>query len=256
MLRMVTLNIDGATDVPMLIQFLREVKPDVVAFQEGPPAALLLDEMKGDFFMARGYDTFVASRHPIVKQTLAPEASNHPYYSPATRFDIAIPAGIVHVNCLHLYSLRKGLESVANVWWDGASELERVTAIRNEESQISARFAKESGGPTVVLGDFNMTSDSTVFDRDWHDWQNAFAIRGFGLGYTFATSRIGLRIDHVLADQRHWHIRSCRVGPDLHGQHRPVIAELILLENAIARRELQPPSMSSQASPSRKKSPP
>ena len=84
-----------------------------------------------------------------------------------------------------------------------APELERVTAVRNEDSQISTRFAKAFDGPTVVLGDFNMTCDSSVFQRDWANWQDAFSICGFGLGYTFSTSRIGLRIDHVLTDKRH-----------------------------------------------------
>src|SRR5262249_23578010 len=136
--------------------------------------------------------------------------------------------GSVQVVCVHLYTLRKGLDAVIARKREGAPELERVTAIRNEDSGIAGRFAKEGDGPVLVLGDFNTTCDSTVFRKDWSDWQDAFSLRGYGLGHTFATRHIGLRIDHILADSRHWYVRSCDVGPDLKGQHRPVVAELVL----------------------------
>jgi hypothetical protein len=80
----------------------------------------------------------------------------------------------------------------------------------------------------IELRDLNMTCDTTIFRRGWKAWQDAFSILGFGLGDTFNTRRIGLRIDHVLVDKRHWHVRSCRIGPDLKEQYRPVIAELLL----------------------------
>jgi len=73
-----------------------------------------------------------------------------------------------------------------------------------------------------------MTSDSAIFQRDWSRWEDAFASRGFGFGYTFASRKIGLRIDHVLADPAHLSIASCEVGPDFRGQHRPLIADLCL----------------------------
>ena len=111
----------------------------------------------------------------------------------------------------------------------GVAELERVLAIRNQESALVAGFSQETTGPTLILGDFNTTFESSIFHRDFSGWNDAFAKRGWGFGYTFNTDWIGLRIDHILADREHWYIRECHVGPDLHGQHRPVIAELLLL---------------------------
>ena len=143
--------------------------------------------------------------------------------------EVETPEGTVHVCCLHLYTLRKGLDAVRGQKWKGASELERVSAIRNEDSRIASQLARGQSGPVIVVGDFNMPSDSAVFQRDWKGWQDAFSTCGFGLGHTFASRHIGLRIDHILADATHWHVRSCRVGPNLRGQHRPLAAELALL---------------------------
>jgi endonuclease/exonuclease/phosphatase family metal-dependent hydrolase len=240
-LQMVTVNVDSGTDLTALYRFLKEVEPDVIAFQEGPFTASLLAELKDNkFFLAGGHDTFVASRYKIVDRVVSSKCASR-HRSPSVRCDIDTPAGVVRVNCVHLCSLRPGFDSMIKHGSGGIPELERVTAVRNEESQLAAEFAKQSDGPTVVLGDFNMTSDGTVFQRDWGDWQDAFSIRGFGLGYTFTTNSIGLRIDHVLADKRHWHIRACRVGPDLRSQHRPLIADLLLVDTETKRDESPPP---------------
>ena len=145
------------------------------------------------------------------------------------RCKLETPAGAICVHCVHLYTLRRGLNAVIAGGRDGAPELDRAAAIRSEESELAGRFVNDCPEPSLVLGDFNLVDDSQVYARDWQDWQNAFSRRGFGLGYTFSASQIRLRIDHILADRAHWHIRSCRVGPELGGQHRPVIAELVLL---------------------------
>jgi len=228
-LRVVTFNVGGVTDSAGFIEFLRAARADVIAFQEWPRERPFPKEVENGWHSARNGELFVASRFPIVDLAVAPHGTDR-RNAPAIRCDIETPAGTVHLHCLHLYTLRKGLDAVISQKWKGAPELQRVTAIRNEESQIASRFAGESDGPAIVVGDFNMPSDSTIFHRDWRSWQDAFSVRGFGFGYTFASSRIGLRIDHVLADAKHWQVRSCEVGPDLAGQHRPVVADLLLLE--------------------------
>jgi endonuclease/exonuclease/phosphatase (EEP) superfamily protein YafD len=229
-LRVVTFNVGGVSDSAGLVEFLRSARADVFAFQEWPNHRPFPEGVAGEWHTARRGELLVASRYPILDLAAAPRASGRKN-APAIRCDIDTPAGTVHFHCLHLYTLRKGLDAVIARKWKGASELERVSAIRNEESSIAARFAGECEGPAVVLGDFNMPADSVIFGRDWGDWQDAFAMRGFGFGYSFTSRRIGLRIDHVLADASHWQVASCDLGPDLAGQHRPVIAELLLLES-------------------------
>ncbi len=229
-LRLATFNVGGGIDSAGMIRFFREYRPDIVAFQEWPEQLGYPAEIERGWHWQRHGELFIASRYPIDRLTVSGTARGRRH--PATiRCDVETPAGTVHVSCVHLYTLRKGLDAVIARKWNGAPELQRVTAIRNEDSAIASGLAGDVDGPAIVLGDFNTTADSTVFHRDWRTWQDAFSVRGFGLGYTFVTSRIGLRIDHILADKAHWHVRSCRVGPDLAGQHRPVVAELVLLED-------------------------
>jgi endonuclease/exonuclease/phosphatase family metal-dependent hydrolase len=234
-LRVATFNVGGGIDSAGMIRFFREYRPDIVAFQEWPERLGYPAEIERGWHWQRHGELFVASRFPVADLTVAGKAHGR-RQPPAIRCAVETPAGNVVVSCVHLYTLRKGLDAVIARKWDGAAELERVTAIRNEDSAIASHFAGNGGQPALVLGDFNTTSDSKIFQRDWSRWQDAFSIRGFGLGYTFASRRVALRIDHVLADNRHWRVRSCQVGPDLAGQHRPVVAELTLLENDGSRQ--------------------
>jgi endonuclease/exonuclease/phosphatase family metal-dependent hydrolase len=184
-------------------------------------------ELGPDWHTAGSEQFFIASRFPIRERTISPRSEGR-WYSPVMRCVIKTPAGPVQVNCIHLYTLRKGLEAIRTAKWKGVPELKRVIAIRNDESQVGSQFAGLSDEPALVLGDFNMTSDSAIFERDWGRWQDAFAARGFGFGYTFGSRRIGLRIDHILVDPARWQIRSCQVGPEVRGQHRPLVAEVVL----------------------------
>ncbi|HVA49263.1 MAG TPA: endonuclease/exonuclease/phosphatase family protein [Pirellulales bacterium] len=229
-LRVVTFNVGDVKDFSGLIGFLKDAAPDVIALQECPYPAPLRAAFPHGWFTARYDELFVASRYPIVSTSIGPAATGQKA-APAFRCDIETPSGIVHIYCLHLYTIRSGLNRVRDEWWRGAAELKRVSGIRNEESRLATDFAAGSE-PSFVVGDFNLTSESAVFGRDWGDWQDAFSVAGFGLGYTFAAGPIGLRIDHLLADRRHSCVRSCCVGPDFNGEHRPLVAELLLLNDS------------------------
>lgn len=228
-LRVLTFNVGDVADFAELAQFLKEAAPHVVALQECPYCEPLRAEFQQGWFTHRYDELFVASRYPIMSTAIAPVAAGQ-QAAPAVRCDIATPAGIVHVYCLHLFTIRSGLNRIRDRWWGGAGELERVSGIRNEESRLAAGFADESNGPNIVAGDFNLTSDGAVFQRDWGDWQDAFSVAGWGFGYTFVAVPIGLRIDHLLADRCFWRAQSCWIGPNLSGGHRPVVADLLLLK--------------------------
>jgi endonuclease/exonuclease/phosphatase family metal-dependent hydrolase len=86
---------------------------------------------------------------------------------------------------------------------------------------------KELDAPTVIAGDFNVPVESAFYRDYWSSYQNALSNVGAGLRYTKYTRLHGIRIDHVLTDGN-WSIESAAVGPDLGGDHRPVIVDLSL----------------------------
>jgi endonuclease/exonuclease/phosphatase (EEP) superfamily protein YafD len=226
-IRAITINVGQLEDRAGLTRFLRDVNADFIAIQEWSASSIEPKDLGPDWYTASEGELFVASRFPILETVVAPRGRGR-WYAPMIRCVVKTPAGLVHVHCVHMYTIRKGLDAVRSNWRIGVPELMRVTAIRNEESQISSRFTGSFDTPTLVLGDFNMTSDSGIFQEHWGCWQDAFGARGFGFGYTFSSRKIGLRIDHALADPAHWRIHSCRVGPDFCGQHRPLVAEFVL----------------------------
>ena len=105
--------------------------------------------------------------------------------------------------------------------------MKQMTEDRRSESEMARQLAAESIGPVIVAGDFNMPVDSALYERYWSGLQNAFSIAGLGYGQTKFTRFYGIRIDHVLAS-REWQILTARVGPNLGGDHRPLVVDLQL----------------------------
>jgi endonuclease/exonuclease/phosphatase (EEP) superfamily protein YafD len=81
----------------------------------------------------------------------------------------------------------------------------------------------------IVLGDFNMPTDSTIYRRDWAGFHNAFSLTGWGTGQTVRENLRGIelstRIDHILTGNDWWPVRSW-VGPNVGSQHLPLVADL------------------------------
>ena len=78
---------------------------------------------------------------------------------------------------------------------------------------------------SLLAGDFNMPVESAIYGQCWSRFSNAFDAVGLGLGHTKFTRWRGVRIDHILAGPG-WRFRRCWVGPDVHSDHHPVIAEV------------------------------
>jgi endonuclease/exonuclease/phosphatase (EEP) superfamily protein YafD len=85
--------------------------------------------------------------------------------------------------------------------------------------------------PILVGGDFNMPSDDSTMASLRSVLQFGFEEAGWGYGYTRPTRYPWLRIDHILASH-HWRFTECRVGPDFHSDHLPLIAEAVLPANS------------------------
>lgn len=223
-LRVVTYNAGGATD-EAVIRMAQTVQPDILTLNEwhgsrGLPAALTAGR-----HVSRAGGNVVLSRLPIEAAEALQSAALKPWEQRAVRCRLQTALGPIQIVCLHLETPREGLSEVVESRWHGLDALRQNTAKRRAESLLVSRFASEFTGPTIVAGDFNTPVESRIYQTQWAGWQNAFSQAGCGLGYTKYTRLYGIRIDHVLVSS-HWRVLTVRVGPDLGGDHRPVVAEL------------------------------
>ena len=139
-----------------------------------------------------------------------------------------VPVKLVSV---HLATFRPAFEKLQ------ALDVNAGVIAVSDTGQMYDELAKEIASsldqyddPLIVAGDFNVPIESVHYQNFWTGYRNAFEAQGVGLGYTKFTRFHGVRIDHVLVDSA-WLVRSCKVGPDLGGDHRPVLTELIYRPN-------------------------
>lgn len=231
-LRVLTCNtLAGRADAG-LSELVAAEHPDVVTLQEWPAEGPLPQFVGQGWNIVREGGLVVACRHPIAKIDLC--------HSPlrwhrllGVRCAVETPGGTVDLYALHLTTPRKGLESVLRSGWGGLADLQQIMLLRQEEGAAvkawlsSGRLNAASSGPTVIVGDFNMTVESVIYRDAFSGFQNAFSTAGWGWGGTKFTRRHSVRIDHILASSQ-WRIVRCEVGKDVGSDHRPVIADLVL----------------------------
>ena len=208
--------------------FLRETNADIVILNEwtsNTAQARPVPAKLGDGWHTADNGSVILSRFPISSvKKLGAERLRKKWRAPGLRCDVETPSGEMTVVAVHLDTPREGLSDVEwRRFWRAAPAIDEANEDRRLESEAASELAAEGKGPTVIAGDFNMPVDSAIYRRYWSRWQNAFSTAGLGLGYTKFTKRWGIRIDHVLASED-WRVVEARVGPDLGGDHRPVIA--------------------------------
>jgi endonuclease/exonuclease/phosphatase (EEP) superfamily protein YafD len=226
-LRIVTCNIKWPNRVPWaLADVLSDVDPDVVALQgwssQFDLLALLPDPA---WHLSVSGELCVASRYPI-RDTSVLGSERMKGGRNVGRYILETPEGPVVLFNLHLASPRDGLYAARHDPFAAPSELKKSSTFRQEESRAASDWAAEVPGAVLLAGDFNMPPESAVYRGDWSRYTDAFSAAGFGFGYTWFGRYHGLRIDHILADPG-WRCLSCRVGPDVGSDHRPLVAEWV-----------------------------
>jgi endonuclease/exonuclease/phosphatase (EEP) superfamily protein YafD len=227
--RVVTLNMHYSKANPgPFEELIATHEPDVVAVQEWPESARSALLSAPEWHVRATPRLFLASRHPVRRATeLGSDSMGE--HALATHYELETPAGVVHLFSVHTASTRDGIAHTLRDNRTGPAEVRANSARRREQSAYIAGRAAACRGPVVVLGDFNTPPESPIFPRVWAGYTDAFSAAGWGWGYTFYGSRTAVRIDHVLAGPG-WRVNRCRVGPDVGSPHRPVIAELTLVE--------------------------
>lgn len=133
----------------------------------------------------------------------------------------------------HLVSPREGLNAARHERLDGVDDWRANFAHRLDQARTLARDLAHNPRPLIVAGDLNAPQTSPVMAAlTGVGLRDAFASAGVGYGYTHGHSlRPGfsfLRIDHILVSAGIG-VADCFVGTDQASEHRPVIADLLLV---------------------------
>ena len=120
---------------------------------------------------------------------------------------------------------RENAESGAN---STRERFRKNSIIRDAESQRASRWAVAGIGstPTLIAGDFNLPVESTIFQRYWAQYTDAFETLGNGLGWTKREGRwLRIRIDHILSLRGGLEPKEVQVLEDYHSDHFPLVAD-------------------------------
>ena len=134
---------------------------------------------------------------------------------------------------MHLPSPRYGLQNILDrstlISLKRKKLLIDETEYRRQKSREIAAIVAALPSPKVIVGDFNMPVESTIYRKFWSGYRNTFSERGTGYGWTERASVRGIpvrfRIDHILMDKG-LKPMICKTGPDVGSDHLPVIADI------------------------------
>ncbi len=229
-LRVLTCNVEkDVFDPRALFSLIEQQQPDVVAVQEVSSAMKFI--WPPGWHVVNRDEFTVASRWPVAEREHLRRPLRNDFC--AVRFTVELQNREIQMFNLHLQSPRPGLEAVLNrktgLSIAGAGRLKDVLQIRAAESSLAGRWIEGFPGPAIVVGDFNMPIESTIYRGCWSWLTDAFSTAGWGFGFTKISEKrgwsYGARIDHVLFGPP-WRCLGCWVGSEIGSDHLPLLAEL------------------------------
>ena len=155
----------------------------------------------------RSFGLIILSRFPIVNsgrlEFLSLSKLNSTIYA-----DIAFPEDTIRVFCNHLQSTQlshRDLEFIeasneASTDFDAeriTNKLKMSFALRAQEADTVNRHMALSPHPIISCGDFNDTPVSYTYQKMSRNMQDAFLVRGIGIGATYSQMPV-IRIDYML----------------------------------------------------------
>lgn len=180
--------------MPRVTEAISKLDSDLIGVAEYEPteSTELFDQLTDSYpfhvFYPGDTDVGLLSRYPILSQQfIAPPDTRSPFI----RALVDIQGTPVVVYVVHLTSPEMSLPFT----YDDSA--------RNREVAMVVDRLREETGPTLVLGDFNLSDQSDAYQSLDHVLTDAFREAGRGLGFTFPSQRRFIppliRIDYV------WH---------------------------------------------------
>ena len=237
-IRFMTYNINGGKNAPELVRIILVESPSVILFQESSPD--FLRDFRTSFpawNIIANDDLMIASIYEIsdFERVDLPKLSNDEWKRPAyLRAVLTNGRSQFAVYNTHLSTPREALNSMRNLE-PGFFELTKLNIRdRAEQSNWLAKAVSKEKLPFILGGDFNAPEKSIMISPFIKlGLKSAFSECGFGFGYTKGHDiQLGVsyvRIDHILISDG-WLPVYSRAGSSLGSDHRPMLADALLLE--------------------------
>ncbi|ARV10526.1 endonuclease [Winogradskyella sp. PC-19] len=188
-----------------ILEFLKAENPTIISFQE---------YRKSETFQLKDYEKFeyvsngkvksgqaIFSKFPIVNSGSIefPNTSNNAIF-----VDVARKKDTLRVYNVHLQSSKVSTK-VSDLQKEGSEELTKrigeVFQIQQSQAELLITHKSKCPYKLIIMGDFNNTAYSYVYDKIKGSHQDAFLVAGNGFGKTFNFNFIPLRIDFILVDK-------------------------------------------------------
>jgi vancomycin resistance protein VanJ len=157
---------------------------------------------------------------------------------------VSEPLPGVWVGTPHVLSLEVGSQTVTLVRFHAFAGINNAPG-REQQAQILADFARQHGGPFIIMGDLNATDMNRAYHLITRQLRDCWREAGWSFGHTFpgaADTPSSMRPQIAGVPVPQWLVRidfvfhsdaltalSARTGPwDGASDHRPVMAELAL----------------------------
>jgi endonuclease/exonuclease/phosphatase family metal-dependent hydrolase len=231
-------QLDNSDINNLILNFIETENPDIVCMQEAPH--FLKNPKKGhlkkynhkfiDFIYGREQNRSILSVHskyPILNNKIIdfPNSGNSAMY-----VDLLVRGDTVRLFNIHLESY-KIIPSVRSIKKQNSKKLlgrmHRAFIKQKEQATIIKKHIDSTALPKLVVGDFNNTQFSNVYQTIKGDMSDSFFEKGEGFGKTYRLFRYPMRIDYILADDS-FKISDHKNYDERLSDHYPVMATLQL----------------------------
>lgn len=226
-------NIDS-----LIVDFIESENPDIICLQEAPhylkshrsEVLKSFDYKFIDFVYGEPSDRVIQavySKYPIVNTKIIdfPKSYNSAMYA-----DVLIAEDTVRLFNLHLESL-KITPRVSAIQKENSKKLlgrlHNAFVKQMQQAKIVEEYIEATDLPTIVVGDFNNTQFSSVYQTIKGDMTDTFIDKGKGFGKTYGLFNYPMRIDYILADDSFEVLEHKNYDVEL-SDHYPVLATLKL----------------------------